>query len=98
MDINFYLTRTSAYGDQVWLSKNKQCHCKSFRFKFSFQVKTKMASVDGSRSLQGASDELYDAICGPCKLTTLRGKPGITVKIAHSIFVISAEITIENCL
>ena len=25
-----------------------------------------MASVDGSRSLQGASDELYDIICGPC--------------------------------
>ena len=26
-----------------------------------------MASVDGSRSLQGASDELYDAVCGPCQ-------------------------------
>ena len=26
-----------------------------------------MASVDGSRSLQGASDEFYASICGPCK-------------------------------
>ena len=26
-----------------------------------------MASVDGSRSLQGASDEFYTNICGPCK-------------------------------
>ena len=26
-----------------------------------------MASVDGSKSLQGASDESYDFICGPCQ-------------------------------
>lgn len=26
-----------------------------------------MSSVDGSRSLQGASDALYDFVCGPCK-------------------------------
>ena len=26
-----------------------------------------MASVDGSRSLQGASDEVHTDICGPCK-------------------------------
>ena len=26
-----------------------------------------MASVDGCRSLQGVSDELYDAACGPCQ-------------------------------
>ena len=26
-----------------------------------------MASVNGSKSLQGASDELYDIICGPCQ-------------------------------
>ena len=30
-----------------------------------------MASVDGSRSLQGASDELYDIICGPCQTDNL---------------------------
>ena len=30
-----------------------------------------MASVDGSTSLQGASDELYDAICGPCQTDNL---------------------------
>ena len=26
-----------------------------------------MASVDGSKSIQGASDEMFDNICGPCK-------------------------------
>ena len=30
-----------------------------------------MASVDGSKSLQGASDELYDIICGPCQTDNL---------------------------
>ena len=30
-----------------------------------------MASVDGSRSLQGGSDELYDIICGPCQTNRL---------------------------
>ena len=30
-----------------------------------------MASVDGSRSLLGASDELYDIICGPCQTDKL---------------------------
>ena len=30
-----------------------------------------MTSVDGSTSLQGASDELYDAICGPCQTDNL---------------------------
>ena len=30
-----------------------------------------MASVDGSTSLQGASDELYDVICGPCQTDNL---------------------------
>ena len=30
-----------------------------------------MASVDGSTSLQGASDELFDAVCGPCQTDNL---------------------------
>ena len=30
-----------------------------------------MASVDGSKSLQGASDKLYDIICGPCQTDNL---------------------------
>ena len=30
-----------------------------------------MASVDGSTSVQGASDELYDVICGPCQTDNL---------------------------
>ena len=33
-----------------------------------------MDSVDGSRSLQGASDELYDAVCGPCQTDKMRKK------------------------
>lgn len=34
----------------------------------SLQIpRLKMASVDGSKSIQGASDEMFDNTCGPCK-------------------------------
>ena len=37
-----------------------------FNYFFRY-INTSMASVDGSRSLQGASDEVHTNICGPCK-------------------------------
>ena len=35
------------------------------------QKSNNMASVDGSKSWLGASDEIYDMVCGPCKTENL---------------------------
>ena len=35
------------------------------------QKANNMASVDGSKSWLGASDEIYDMVCGPCKTENL---------------------------
>ena len=50
-----------------------------------------MASVDGSRSLQGASDELYDHECGPC------GNEG-KVKEAKQHCSVCSEFLCDTCV
>ena len=42
--------------------------------KYYISDEIKMASVDGSRSLQGASDVLHEFLCGPCKTDNIERK------------------------
>ena len=47
-----------------------------------------MASVDGSKSLKAASDELFDHVCDPCGDEGVRLRPNTIVESARSFYAI----------